>query len=256
MIVDHVALLGTAKDLVSAAAEKLFAADYHTLSSVTDRQLGEREVKLVADKFLEKELVDGLSGTGIDILSEETEESHGLSMDRPLWIIDPLDGSYNFSRNLGPSMICVALWDDHRPIFGVLYDLGTRTMYWGGRGFGAHSTSGQIHVSHEASLTRATVCTGFPSRFPADDPLAIGNYMSEILKFAKVRMIGSAAASLVLVARGAAEAYFERNIMIWDVAAALALVEGAGGNFELAMTDFRESLTVLASNSAIPFAPT
>jgi myo-inositol-1(or 4)-monophosphatase len=67
-------------------------------------------------------------------------------------------------------------------------------------------------------------------------------------------MIGSAAASLVLVARGAADAYFERNIMIWDVAAALALVQGAGGSFELAMTSFHESLTVLATNSVVPFA--
>jgi myo-inositol-1(or 4)-monophosphatase len=86
--------------------------------------------------------------------------------------------------------------------------------------------------------------------------LTVGTYMSEILKFAKVRMIGSAAASLVLVAKGAAEAYFERNIMIWDVAAALALVEGAGGCFEYTMSDFRESLTVLATNSAVPFAST
>ncbi len=254
MTLDHSTLLKTTKDLVSAVAEKLLTADRDALSSVTDRQLGEREVKLVADKFLETELIGGLSSTGINVLSEETEESHGQSMDGPLWIIDPLDGSYNFSRNLGPSMICVALWDDHRPVFGVLYDLSTKTMYWGGRGFGAHSSSGELHVSDESSLRRSTICTGFPSRFPADDPLAIGAYMSEILPFAKVRMIGSAAASLVHVARGSAEAYFERNIMIWDVAAALALVEGAGGHFELTMTDFRESLTVFASNSVVPFS--
>ena len=254
MNIDHQSLLETAKKLVEVTAEKLFTADRGALGSVTDRQLGEREVKLVADKFLESELMSGLTTTGVKILSEETEESHHQSMDGPLWIIDPLDGSYNFSRNLGPSMICVALWDDHKPAFGVLYDLSTKMMYWGGAGFGAHSSHGEIRVSSESSLLRSTVCTGFPSRFPATDKLAIGEYMSEILKFAKVRMIGSAAASLVLVARGAADAYFERNIMIWDVAAALALVEGAGGNFELAMTSFHESLTVLATNSVVPFS--
>lgn len=254
MSIDHAGLLETAKKLVIDTADKLFAADRNSLGSVTDRQLGEREVKLVADKFLETELINGLAATGVSILSEETEESHHQSMDGPLWIIDPLDGSYNFSRALGPSMICVALWDDRKPAFGVLYDLSTKVLYWGGAGFGAHSSHGEIHVSNESSLLRATVCTGFPSRFPATDPLAIGNYMTEILKFAKVRMIGSAAASLVLVARGAADAYFERNIMIWDVAAALALVQGAGGSFELAMTSFHESLTVLATNSVVPFA--
>ena len=253
MSIDHQSLLETAKTLVQSTAEKLFAADRGALGSVTDRQLGEREVKLVADKFLESELMNGLAATGVKILSEETEETHHQSMDGPLWIIDPLDGSYNFSRNLGPSMICVALWNDHKPAFGVLYDLSTKVMFWGGAEFGAHSSHGEIRVSNEASLLRATVCTGFPSRFPANDAMAIGNYMSEILKFAKVRMIGSAAASLVLVARGAADAYFERSIMIWDVAAALALVEGAGGRFELEMTGFHESLTVLATNSVVPF---
>ena len=155
MTLDHQFLLETAKDLVSSAAEKFLAADQRALSSVVDRQLGERAVKLVADKYLEKELMDGLSATGIDVLSEETEQSHGLSVDGPLWIIDPLDGSYNFSRKLGPSMICVALWVDKRPVFGVLYDLSTKVMYWGGRGLGAHSTRGEIRVSTETSLSRA-----------------------------------------------------------------------------------------------------
>jgi len=254
MTIDYASLLETAKKLVADTAHGLLASDRTDLGSVTDRQLGDREVKLVADKFLERELVRGLSSTGVAILSEETEESHHQSSEGPLWIIDPLDGSYNFSRDLGPSMICVALWDDHQPVFGVLYDLGAKILYWGGARFGAQSSTGPIVVSTENSLLRATLCTGFPSRFPATDALAIGTYMSEILKFAKVRMIGSAAASLTLVARGSAEAYFERNIMIWDVAAALALVEGAGGSFKLVMTSFHEPLAVLATNSVVPFS--
>ena len=69
MSIDHSALLETAKKLVLDTAEKLFAADRGSLGSVTDRQLGEREVKLVADKFLEAELINGLAATGIGILS-------------------------------------------------------------------------------------------------------------------------------------------------------------------------------------------
>lgn len=254
MTIDHSELLERVKQVVDDAAKALLTGDRVALGTVVDRQIEDREVKLVADKFLERALMEGLSGTGIPILSEETEESHRQSMDGPLWIIDPLDGSYNFSRDLGPSMICVALWEDHRPVFGVLHDLRTKTTFWGGRSHGAHSTAGVIHVSTESSLTRSTVCTGFPSRFPANDQAAIGAYMSDVLSFAKVRMIGSAAASLVLVARGSAEAYFERNIMIWDVAAALALVEGAGGTYETNLTSFDSPIDVLATNSAIPFS--
>lgn len=248
------ALLETAKRLVRDAAEALDAADHATLGSVTDRLIGEREVKLVADKFLEKHLLDGLAATGIPVLSEETEESHHQSTDSLLWIIDPLDGSYNFSRRLGPSMICVALWQSGAPVFGVLYDLSAKRLYWGGREIPSHDDNGPIAVSTESLLSRATVCTGFPSRFPAQDTAAIGEYMSHILVFGKVRMIGSAAASLMLVARGAADTYFERQIMIWDVAAGLAVIEGAGGTVSLQMTHFHEPCAVVATNGRVPFA--
>jgi myo-inositol-1(or 4)-monophosphatase len=246
-------LLEVAKSLVHDAARALESADHATLGSVTDRLIDEREVKLVADKFLERCLLDGLSKTGIPVLSEETEASHHQSPEGPLWIIDPLDGSYNFSRRLGPSMICVALWDSGAPLFGVLYDLSTKRLYWGGRGIPSHDDDGPIAVSSESKLSRSTVCTGFPSRFPAGDTEAIGEYMSHILAFGKVRMIGSAAASLMLVARGAADTYFERQIMIWDVAAGLAVIEGAGGTVSLQMTHFHEPCAVVATNGHVPF---
>lgn len=251
---DFVSLLDQAKRLVRDAAASLESADHATLGSVTDRLIGEREVKLVADKFLEQHLMQGLAETGIPILSEETESSHHQSPDDLLWIIDPLDGSYNFSRRLGPSMICVALWQSGAPVFGVLYDLSAKRLYWGGKKFPSHDDDGPISVSTESLLSRATVCTGFPSRFPAKDSQAIGEYMSHILAFGKVRMIGSAAASLMLVARGAADTYFERQIMIWDVAAGLAVIEGAGGITDLQMSHFHEPCAVLATNGRVPFS--
>ena len=61
-------------------------------------------------------------------------------------------------------------------------------------------------------------------------------------------MIGSAASSLLLVARGAADCYFERDVRIWDVAAGLAIVQGAGGVYQLARGTTANSVHVLASN--------
>jgi myo-inositol-1(or 4)-monophosphatase len=151
-------------------------------------------------------------------------------------------------------MICVALWQNGALVFGVLYDLSAKRLYWGGRDIPSHDDNGPIAVSAESLLSRATVCTGFPSRFPAKDTAAIGEYMSHILVFGKVRMIGSAAASLMLVARGAADTYFERQIMIWDVAAGLAVIEGAGGTVSLKMTHFHEPCAVVATNGRVPFS--
>lgn len=250
---DIASLLETAKSVVRDAATALESTDRSQIGSVTDRLIGEREVKVVADTFLERMLLDGLAPTGIPVLSEESEDSHRQSPAERLWIIDPLDGSFNFTRQLGPSMICVALWDSGSPVFGVLYDLTVRRMSWGGRGIPSHDDNGPLTVSDETMLSRSAVCTGFPARFPASDTRAIGDYTSHILVFGKVRMIGSAAASLLLVARGAADAYFERQIMIWDVAAGLAIIEGAGGSIDLELSHFHEPCAVVATNGRVPF---
>ena len=61
-------------------------------------------------------------------------------------------------------------------------------------------------------------------------------------------MIGSASISLLSVARGKAETYFEEDIMIWDVAAGLAILEGAGGNFDIKRGSLQYSYNVIASN--------
>ena len=76
----------------------------------------------------------------------------------------------------------------------------------------------------------------------------VDDYIKFLTSFAKVRMIGSAAVSILSVARGAAEAYFEKNIMIWDVAAGLAISEGAGGRNIIINTQIENSYDVMVSN--------
>jgi myo-inositol-1(or 4)-monophosphatase len=73
------------------------------------------------------------------------------------------------------------------------------------------------------------LCTGFPARFAFSSDV-VDPYSSFMSCFAKVRMTGSAAHSLCLLARGAADCYAERSIMFWDVAAGIALAQGAGAN--------------------------
>ena len=70
--------------------------------------------------------------------------------------------------------------------------------------------------------------------------------------FNKVRMLGSASQSLLHLAQGSVEAYVEKNIMIWDVAAGIAIVEGAGGEFTIKNNqDYSYPIEVIASNNLI-----
>jgi myo-inositol-1(or 4)-monophosphatase len=250
-----------ATELVEKVGKKFIRANNAAAKNVTDLQIGGREIKLEADTMLEKELIKGLANTGIAILSEETGFIPGKSLPQLLWVIDPLDGSYNFSRNLGPSMISVALWDANEPILGVMFNLSTKQMIFGGPQIGAHIGKNIVTVSDRSERGQATLVTGFPSRFPIGDTRAVASFAEILTSFGKVRMIGSACASLALVATGSADVYAEHNIMFWDIAAGLAIVNGAGGTFELEGVNLSEGIhsepcTVVASNNKFDLSVT
>lgn len=206
-----------------------------------------REIKAAADITLEKNIISKLESTGIPILSEESGITGDVQDSDYIFIIDPLDGTFNFVRNFGACAISVALWFKGDPVFGVVYDLHREELYWGGKDIGAFCDNDGIKVSIISDIKKSLVCSGFPVRYDLSE-LHKDNYMEVLTKFAKVRMIGSAAISIISVSRGAAEAYFEKNIMIWDVAAGLAIAEGAGGAYDLLQTSIENSFDVIVSN--------
>ena len=146
-------------ELVEKVGKKFIRLNNAAAKNVVDLQVGGREIKLEADTMLEKELIKGLTHTGIAILSEETGYIRGKSLPELLWVIDPLDGSYNFSRSLGPSMISVALWDANEPILGVLFNLVTKEMIFGGPRIGAHVGKKPVTVSDRTDRGQATLVT-------------------------------------------------------------------------------------------------
>ena len=208
-------------------------------------QMDTASEKLIVESILAARPDDGIIGE---------EGTSRASKSGITWVIDPLDGSYNFSRSLGPSMISVALWGANEPILGVMFNLVTKQMIFGGPQIGAHLGKNPVTVSDRTDRGQATLATGFPSRFPISDAKAVSSFAELLTSFGKVRMIGSACASLALVATGSADVYAEHNIMFWDIAAGLAIVNGAGGTFELEGVNLPEGIhsepcTVVASNN-------
>jgi myo-inositol-1(or 4)-monophosphatase len=210
-----------------------------------------REIKARADTLLEAELLERFRTLNLPILSEETGYIPSASNSDMLLIIDPLDGTYNYVRGIEHYGISVALWCGNQPLFGVIHDLPNKTLYWGGKAIGAYTEAGSIAVSSVEHPGQAAICTGFPARFDVSDPAQFQEFHALVKPFGKVRMIGSAALALILVCRGSADWYAEKNIMLWDIAAGLAILEGAGGNFELAATATEWSYDVRASNGLV-----
>ena len=209
-----------------------------------------REMKAEADRVVESVILNILKTTDVKILSEESVEENDTEGSQLRWVVDPIDGTVNFIRLIGPSAVSVGLWKGEKPIFGVVGEYPSGIIYWGGNGFGAFANKDSIRVSNVKDSSKAVLCSGFPSRFDFSSK-SIEKSFKIYSEFGKVRMLGAASLSILQVAKGSADAYIERDIMTWDVAAALAILQGAGGEFSISPGRFENSHDVFASNCSI-----
>ena len=210
-----------------------------------------RDIKLEADLLLSRELTRRLAkSSGLPCLSEEDVSSHGLPSDaEPVWIVDPLDGSMNFARGLPLHCVSIALWQGEEALVGVIHDIARGETMAGYDDF-AETDGVPMRVRREADVAMAVLATGFP--LLADtSPESSGWFLRFADAFKKVRMFGSAALSMAWVAQGKLDAYFEKDIMIWDIAAGAALVRGAGGVCDIRPGRFPLSRDVLATNAKL-----
>jgi len=207
-----------------------------------------KEIKASVDKKLEQYILRQLVPTGLSILTEESGYLPNKKHTKYHFIVDPLDGTFNFVKDLGPCAVSIALWEDKRPVFGVIFDIQKQQLFWGGEKFGSYCNQEKIEVSEVNLKEEASICTGFPVRFNVESSDVMNDFIELVRPYAKVRMLGSAAMSLVNVSKGASEIYSEKNIMLWDVAAGLAIIVGAGGIYKIKATSEKWSYDVSASN--------
>lgn len=193
-----------------------------------------KDIKLSADKNSERLIIDILKETNIPILSEECG-SVGQNESEYLWIIDPLDGTANYWKDLGElACVSVALWKDNKPILGVVYRFITDELFYGIVGQGAYMNGSPIHTSDIKSTEKAVIATGFPVHRDYGTE-SLSTFIKQVQRFKKVRMLGSAAIMGTFVAAGKFDAYMEDEIMLWDIAGASAIVKAAGGAVNVEM---------------------
>ena len=243
--------LEVAKNAVRSVADQFQEQDRKLHDSVTAVDFGGKETKIVADTALENKLINALINTGISIFSEESGLIKQGSDASLLWVLDPLDGTVNYLRRVGPSAISLALCNNTKPFFGIVYSLDTYQMSWGGQQFGSWTGTDKLYVSNSSLASQSILCSGFPARLHINNPNQISAYMKLFQQFAKIRMLGSAASSLLMVAQGKVDAYYESEIMFWDIAAGMALVDGAGGKLALVFRDLTSPCQLTATNSKL-----
>ena len=181
---------------------------------------------------------------------ESTGTAEGVDPATCEWIIDPIDGTVNFSHGLPLWCCSIAVRSGGRMRAGVVYAPALDECYTATDDGPAECNGRRLAVSSVNSLSTALVMTGLDKGIdPRLPPFEIFRTLSASVQ--KARIMGVAALDLCRVAAGQADAYFENGIYIWDIAAAGLIVERAGGRSETLADLGSGRLRHIASNGQI-----
>jgi myo-inositol-1(or 4)-monophosphatase len=186
-----------------------------------------------------------------DILAEESGSQNVESEFR--WIIDPLDGTTNFTHGLPIFSVSIGVEHKGSVVAGVVYDPSAEELFTAEKGSGAFLNGKRIRVSSSDSLINSLLVTGFPYDVKSNLNTIVEYFNNFLQEGQGIRRLGSAALDLAYVAAGRLDGYWEVFLNPWDKAAGMLLVEEAGG----IVTDFKGSAgsafepRTLASNGKI-----
>lgn len=239
--------LKTAKKAALAAGQILIEQKNNLnksiFSSNTDIKL---EADIVAEKLIKEILTDE---TSFPILAEESGQSSDQLSDI-FWVVDPLDGTANYSRNIPICCVSIALIKNMKPVLGVIYDFSNNDLYEGSVNTLAMQNGLEIKVSDISNQGEGILITGLPNKTDYSDETLL-KMVKDFQGWRKVRMIGSAAIGSVYIASGKADVYKESRTYFWDVAAGAAIVQAAGGTASISNQNKDFQVDVYFSNSKI-----
>src|SRR5690554_2553326 len=163
-----------------------------------------------------------------EILGEEFGGVEGLSKQRR-WLIDPIDGTLNFTCGVPMSCVSIAMQDHGVSQVGVVYDPYRDELFSARRGAGALLDGQTMRVSPRTLIEQSVLVTGFRPITRDDLPDNLDNFVAISKEARAVRRFGSAALDLAYVAAGRLDGFWEFGLSPWDTGAGYLLVEEAGG---------------------------
>lgn len=163
-----------------------------------------------------------------EILGEEFGGTRGASEHRR-WLVDPIDGTLNFSRGVPMSCVSIALQDAGESKVGVIYDPFRDELFSAHRDQGARLNDRPMTISRHDTLDDAVLVTGFMPSTPDELTDNLQNFVNVSKRSRAVRRLGSAALDLAYVAAGRLDGFWEFGLNPWDTAAGYLLVQEAGG---------------------------
>ena len=252
------------------AAGALMRKNLHAAKKANE--VTSHDIKLELDvrcqKLIEKLLHSAFPQ--VALLGEEGDSGKANAEYR--WVVDPIDGTVNFAYGIPHACVSIALQvrspkskvrskaqsspsTIHPPIayetvLGVIYDPFCDELWTAIRGGPARLNGRVIRVSRRTELGDTIVTVGFgKSRVSLGKSLPYFNWLARRVR--KIRIMGSAALGLAYLATGRFDAYIERGVSLWDIAAGGLIVECAGGEFWHAPVPGRLKYRMVATNGLL-----
>jgi myo-inositol-1(or 4)-monophosphatase len=204
--------------------------DFGELQNLQVSVKGPGDYVTAADKRCEKVLRQELSKArpSYGFLMEESGEEKGSDPEFR-FLADPIDGTTNFMRAIPYFAISVALERKGELLAAVTYNPISDELFHAEKGQGAFLNNKRLRVGARTDLTEAVVCTGIPHRGRPGHAENLSEIAALQAKSIGIRRFGSAALELAYVAAGRLDAFWERGLAPWDVAAGMLLVREASG---------------------------
>lgn len=209
----------------------------------------QHDIKLELDERCQRKIAHKLRKAfpTVSILGEEG--SVGPPNGEHRWVVDPIDGTVNFTYGIPHACVSVALQQrvatsdgrfpepgktkddsEYQSLIGVVYDPFCDELFTGICGQPATLNGRRIAVSQRTRLDQAIVSVGFAKdRQSLDDMLPMFSRLMHRVR--KIRIMGAAALAMVYVASGRMDAYAEPAVRLWDIAAGGLILECAGGDY-------------------------
>lgn len=162
--------------------------------------------------------------------STEEERCAAEQSGRPIWVVDPLDGTANFVHSLPSFSVSIALVEGDVPLVGVVFDPLIDVLYAATAGGQAIKNGKPIRASGCRDLGTAMVCCSFRPGVQRGDAEVL-QFLNVLEKSQSLRRLGSAALNLCYLAEGCLDAYWANSVKVWDVAAGYLIAKRAGVEF-------------------------
>ena len=184
---------------------------------------------------------------GVHVLAEEG----GGRREGTMWVVDPLDGTTNFTRGFPSVGVSVGLLEARKPVLGVVLAPYLQLEFAAVLGGGAFMNGDRLPMLRALEPSKAVVATGFPFRNKALLPRYLHVMEAALGRFEDLRRAGAAALDLAWTAAGTFDGFFELGLNPWDVAAGSALVLEVGGR----VTDWSGGDTWIETGHILAAAP-